>query len=257
MSYPLYRRGTFAVIDGTSHPATYTNGEHYVHFLPVDDSRPSPYPRTGPVPVEMCERVYSVQVYASYRGHGVLVDGVEESGAARIMEAEWDGEWATVNGFVQENKYEYYKTTDLRELRNYYEKQSDLLFTRWRAAHFVRPVEGHPVPLREDWTAGEPAVVGGRPRSGLLETEDGRVAEVTTRAEYHGYPCEISGIRADGSVGLYHLGVDESRAEADGFRRSEGRWAKTVHIYDLARYHEHHADLLFERWRESWERSDA
>jgi hypothetical protein len=250
MSYPLYRRGTFAVIDGAAHRVSYTLGDNYVHFPSQDGTKPTPYPRSGPIPVEMCERVFSVGVYASYRGHGVLVDDVDEAGMARLMEAQWDGEWATVNGFVQENKYEYYKTADLRELRDYYEKQSDLLFLRWRAAHFARPIEGH-LPTG-GWANGELAVVHGRPRSGVLETEGGRVAEVTTRAEYLGYPCEVAGITADGSVGLYYLGPDDGRAEADGFHQTDdGRWAKTVHIYDLARYHEHHVDLLFAPWCES------
>lgn len=247
MSYPLYRRGTFAVLDGASYPVTYAYGDNYVHFR--DNGKPTPYPRSAPTPVEMCERVFSVQVYARYRGHGVLVDAVDESGMARIMEAEWDGEWATVNGFLQENKYEYYRTADLRDLRDYYEKQTDLLFPRWRAAHFARPIEGHAV--TGGWANGEPAIVQGRPRSGILENEDGRVAKVTTRAEYLGHPCEVMGISGDGAVGLRFLGGDSERAEADGFARRDGHWAKTVHIYDLARYHEHHADLLFDRWRES------
>ncbi|HJQ45119.1 MAG TPA: hypothetical protein VJ870_02190 [Amycolatopsis sp.] len=248
MSYPLYRRGMFAVLDGASHAVTYAYGDNYVHMR--DNGKPTPYPRSGPIPVEMCERVFSVQVYARYRGHGVLVDAVDESGMARVMEAEWDGEWATANGFLQENKYEYYKSADVRDLREYYEKQTDLLFPRWRAAHFARPLEG--LPLRGGWANGTPAVVHGRPRSGILETEDGRVAQVTTRAEYLGHPCELAGISSNGSVGLYYLGTDEDRAEADEFARTDdGRWAKTVHVYDLARYHEHHADLLFDHWRES------
>jgi len=247
MSYPLYRRGTFAVLDGTSHPVSYAYGDNYVHFR--DNGKPTPYPRSVPTPVEMCERVFSVQVYARYRGHGVLVDDVDEAGMARLMEAEWDGEWATINGFVQENKYEYYKTADLRDLRDYYEKQTDLLFPRWRAAHFARPIEGHE--LTGGWANGEPAVVHGRPRSGILENEDGRVAKVTTRAEYLGHPCEVKGISADGSVGLRFLGTDADRAEADGFTMTDGHWTKTVHIYDVARYHEHHEDLLFDSWRES------
>ncbi|TVT33363.1 hypothetical protein FNH05_27175 [Amycolatopsis rhizosphaerae] len=251
MSYPLYRRGTFAVIDGVSYPVSYANGDNYVRFADGDENRPTPYPRDSPVPVDLCERVFSVQVYASYRGHSVLVDGVDELGGARVMDAEWDGEWATINGFVQENRYEYYKHIDLRDLRDYYEKQSDLLFTRWRAAHFARPIDGHP--FRGGWANGESAVVGGRPRSGILEIEDGRVTEVTTRAEYRGFPCEIAGISPDGSVGLYYVGVDQERAEADGFRPRDGRPAKTVHVYDLARYHEHHLDLQFERWRQSRE----
>src|SRR5437660_9638164 len=103
MTYPLYRRGTFAVMNGVSHPVSYPAGADYVRFS------------TGePTPVEECERVFSVQVYGAYRGHGVLVEDVDSDGMARIMEAEWDGEWATENGFVHENAYEYYKTVNLR-----------------------------------------------------------------------------------------------------------------------------------------------
>ncbi|TNC27437.1 hypothetical protein [Amycolatopsis alkalitolerans] len=239
MSYPLYRRGTFAVIDGKSCPVSYKVGENYVQLASGDS--------TEPIPVDMCARVVSVQVYATYRGHGVLVDDMDEAGTARVMEAEWDGEWATVNGFLHENKYEYFKTVDVTDLRDYYEKQVDLLFGRWRSVHFSRPIEGHP--LGGGWANGRPAIIDGRPRSGLLETEDGRPVEVTTRAEYFGHPCEIAGITADGAVGLYYLGKDSERAEADGFEPDEnGRWARAVHIYDLARYQEHHADLYFDTW---------
>ncbi|WP_236790112.1 hypothetical protein [Amycolatopsis sp. GM8] len=241
MSYPSYRHGVFAVFDGKARPVSYAVGEKFAHL------------RSGePVPVEKCDRIVSIQVYATYRGHVVLVDDMDETGNARLMEAEWDGEWATANGFVHENKYEYFKTVDLRDLRDYYEKQVDLLFLRWRAAHFARPVDG--MPLAGGWANGVPAIVDGRPRSGVLQTEDGRTVEVTTRAEYFGHPCEIAGISANGSVGLYYLGTDHGRAEADGFTPDEtGRWAKTVHIYDLARYQEHQADLDFEKWRLSRE----
>lgn len=237
MNYPLYRRGTFAVLNGGSYPVAYTTGADYVHFT------------GGPTkPVDLCERVFSVQVYATYRDHTVLVDGLDESGMARVMEAQWDGDWATENGFVHENAYEYFKTVELRTLRDYYEKQSDLLFTRWRSTHFARPIGGHP--LREEWTGV--SMVGGRPRSDVVTGEDGRVAAVTTRAEYLGHPCEVAGIAADGSVRVHALSLDESRTEANGFVVDEhGRWTKTVHVYDLARYHEHHVDLLFDQWRES------
>lgn len=242
MSYPLYRRGTFAVLDGVSYPVSYPAGEQHVY---LSDGEPAP--------VEICERLFSVQVYATYREHIVLVDDVDTIGTARIMEAEWDGEWATENGFVHENGYEYFKTVELRDLRNYYEKQTDLLFTRWRETHFARPVVGYPA--GGGWINGEPGTIGGRPRAGVLAGEDGRVAAVTTRAEYLGYPCEIAGISRDGSVGIYSLSPDEARAEANGFTLGEnGRWGKTVHIYDLARYHEHHADLVFDQWRESTSR---
>ncbi|MTD59540.1 hypothetical protein [Amycolatopsis pithecellobii] len=244
MSYPRYRRGVFAVIDGQSRPVSYTVGENYV-YPPSGD-------RTEPIPVDMCERVVSIQVYATYRGHGVLVDDMDENGNALVMEAEWDHEWATANGFLHENKYEYFKTVEVTELRDYYEKQLDLLFLRWRSAHFSRPLEG--LPLTGGWANGSPQIIDGRPRSGVLETEDGRTVEVTTRAEYFGHPCEIAGISADGSVGLYYLGDDHDRAAADGFEPGEdARWARTVHIYDLARYQEHHADLDFEKWRSTRE----
>ena len=243
MRYPRYRHGTFAVLDGVSHPVSYSVGDTRVHLLAA---------RNQPVPVQLCESVISVQVYATYRGHGVLVDDMDETGRARIMEAEWDEEWATVNGFVHENRYEYFKTVDVLDLRDYYEKQTDLLFLRWRAAHFARPVHGQP--LTGGWANGTPAVVQGRPRAGVVRIEDGRTTEVTTRAEYLGYPCEVAGISADGSVGLYYLGHDTARAEADGFELTvDFRWAKTVHIYDLARYQEHHADLYFEEWRSARE----
>lgn len=235
MSYPLYRRGTFAVLGGSSYPVSYVAGDDYARFSDGE-----------PIAVDGCERLFSVQVYATYRGHMVLVDDVGVTGSARVMDAEWDGTWAIENGFVQENAYEYFKTIDLRDLHNYYEKQTDLLFIRWRDAHFARTA-GQAEPAEH----GTPGVFDGRPRSGVLSTEDGRIAAVTTRAEYLGYPCEIGGIFVSGATRIYSLVADEARAEADGFALGDnGRWAKTVHIYDLARYHEHHTDLLFDQWRQ-------
>lgn len=235
MSYPLYRRGTFAVLGASSYPVSYAAGDDYALFSDGE-----------PVAVDGCERLFSVQVYGTYRGHTVLVDDVGLSGSARVMDAEWDGAWAIENGFVQERAYEYFKTIDLCDLRDYYEKQNDLLFIRWRDARFARPAGGG-----KPRECGTPGVFDGRPRSGVLSTEDGRMAAVTTRAEYLGYPCEIAGISAVGATRIYSLVADEARAEADGFVFGDnGRWAKTVHIYDLARYHEHHTDLLFDQWRQ-------
>src|SRR6266480_2314661 len=116
MSYPWFRRGTFAVVEGLSYPVSYSVGDPWVR-LPES---------AEPVSVELCEQIVSVQVYATYRGHSVLVDDVDEDGNALVMEAEWDELWATVNGFVHENRFEYFKTVDLRELRDYHEKQTDL-----------------------------------------------------------------------------------------------------------------------------------
>lgn len=222
MNYPWYRRGTFAVVDGLSYPVSYTVGDPWVR-LPE---------RTEPVSVELCEQIVSVQVYATYREHGVLVDDIDEEGNAYVMEAESDELWATGNGFVHENRYEYFKTVDVRELRDYHEKQTDLLFLLWR-----------------DRPAGS-----GRPRSGTVRLEDGRRTEVTTRAEYLGHPCEVASISPSGLVAVYYLGADDARAEGDGFvLTADFRWAKTVDIRDLARYQEHHRDLDFETWRTTTE----
>jgi hypothetical protein len=76
-----------------------------------------------------------------------------------------------------------------------------------------------------------------------------RLANVTTRAEYQGARCQVVSIAPNGDVGLYYLGDDKSDAKAKGFVQVDpGTWAKTVNIYDLYSFHEHHADLLYERW---------
>jgi hypothetical protein len=76
-----------------------------------------------------------------------------------------------------------------------------------------------------------------------------RLADVTTRADYLGHRCQVVSIAPNGDVGLYFLGDDKSAARKDGFVQVDpGTWAKTVNIYDLQNFHEHHADLLYERW---------
>jgi hypothetical protein len=76
-----------------------------------------------------------------------------------------------------------------------------------------------------------------------------RLADVTTRADYLGHRCQVLSIAPNGDVGLYFLGDDKAAARRDGFVQVDpGTWAKTVNIYDLHSFHEHHADLLYERW---------
>lgn len=76
-----------------------------------------------------------------------------------------------------------------------------------------------------------------------------RLADVTTRASYLGHRCQVLSIAPGGDVGLYFVDDDKSAAARDGFVQIDpGTWAKTVNIYDLHSFHEHHADLLFERW---------
>jgi hypothetical protein len=76
-----------------------------------------------------------------------------------------------------------------------------------------------------------------------------RLDEVTTWAKYLGYECQVVAIEDDGSVGLYYLGPDKSKAIRDGFVQIEGGvLAKTVNVYDLASLWEQHTDLLFSQW---------
>ncbi|WP_020668855.1 hypothetical protein [Amycolatopsis nigrescens] len=280
------------------HDATYNGGDAFVSLNSWQKDNPDPElyqwdeessQWLGQVPVDRCERVYSVHVYAKYRGHSVLVDKVNDAGMATTLYAEWDGAWATENGFLQESKYEYYKTVPVTELLDYYEKQDDLLFTRWREENF-----GESAPAG----AQPPGWAGERPRSGRLATVRGaeyrmlcralggritlgsraplnpdpelfswheargswaatipldactRMVEVTTRAEYVGYPCEVLDISPDGSVELRYLGEDLSKAAVDGFADAgDGKWTKTAHVFDLARYHERHVELAAPEWK--------
>lgn len=76
-----------------------------------------------------------------------------------------------------------------------------------------------------------------------------RLADVTSRVDYLGHRCQVVSIAPNGDTGLYFLGDDKSAAARDGFIQVDpGTWAKTVNVYDLHAYHEHHADLLYERW---------
>jgi hypothetical protein len=76
-----------------------------------------------------------------------------------------------------------------------------------------------------------------------------RLAQVTTRAGYQGHECQVISIAPSGEVGVYFLGDDRSAARRDGFIQVDpGTWAKTVNIYELYSFREHHIDLLYERW---------
>lgn len=298
MTYPAYRRGTFALLDGVLHEASYGPGAELVRLNSRQAGNPDPAlydwddaeaQWLATVPADRCSRVFSVDVYASYRGHSVLVGTISDTGSAHIMYAEWDGLWATGNGFIQENKYEYYKTVPVTELRDYYEKQGDLLFARWRDETFAGTGQRKP----------RPVAVQERPRTGLLATlseveyqadaypheghivlsaagkrnpdqdqftwdsgrqrwsarvpvsECTRLAEVTTRAEYRGRPCQVRSIAADGTVVLEHLAKEAKAAEDEFEPDADGVWTKSVHVFDIARYHEHHVDLLFDEWSRS------
>lgn len=86
----------------------------------------------------------------------------------------------------------------------------------------------------------------GRWRAEVLVEQCDRLDEVTTRALYRGYECQVVAIEQDGSVGLYYLGPDKAKAARDGFVQTEpGVWARTVNIHEVARLWEHHTDLLF------------
>ncbi|WP_158888545.1 hypothetical protein [Amycolatopsis anabasis] len=289
MRYPAFRRGTFALVGGVLHEASYTGGDT-VHLNSPQAENPDPelfswndeYAQwCGRIAADRCVRVYSVDVYAQYRGHSVLIENIGDTGLAGVRYAEWDPAWATGNGFIQQNRYEFRKKIPITELSGYYERQRDLLFDRWVERRFARR---SPAPAPDD-----------RPRSGILATVSGaeyparypvggrivlsvsgadnpdpalfsqgpdsrmwtaevpvgrcaRLAEVTTRAEYRGHPCQVDEIDSDGTVSLLHLGKAEKAAE-DGFTHgADGRWTKSVPVFDLARYHEHHVDLLFDDW---------
>jgi hypothetical protein len=86
----------------------------------------------------------------------------------------------------------------------------------------------------------------GQWRAEVLVEQCDRLDEVTTKAQYRGYECQVVAIEQDGSVGLYYLGPDKAKAARDGFVQTEpGVWARTVNVHEVARLWEHHTDLLF------------
>jgi hypothetical protein len=86
-------------------------------------------------------------------------------------------------------------------------------------------------------------------RAEVFTSECERLDEVVSHAKYAGHDCRVVDIADDGSVGLYCLGPNKSKAEQDGFVQIDpGTWAKTVNIYELFTYWEYHKDLLFPEW---------
>lgn len=94
---------------------------------------------TARVDAADCERIYTVHTYARYQGHRVLLNAVDEHGMASIEYADWNGAWATENGFETVDKYQHVKNVPAGELADVYEKQNDDLFRSWRAATFPAP----------------------------------------------------------------------------------------------------------------------
>jgi|SRR5215217_1705723 len=292
-----YRLGTFALIDRVAHQASYANGRETVvlHSWQSDNPDPGLYrwderhsQWRAEIPVDRCERVYSVHIYGKYRDQRVLVEKVSAVGSAVIIYAGWDGAWATENAFLSQNSHEYYKTVPLSQVKETYEKHDDLLFSRWRSRTFSdltkssavvgatvnsalntvsRPRSGQLASLAGleyqvlGRALGERLMIGStekdnpdsrifawHPQRGLwtamVPVQDfERVVEVTTRAEYVGYPCEVASISPDGMVELYFLGEDPARAAEAGFTEVGNKWINTVSIFDIARYHEFHQEL--------------
>ncbi|SDZ40658.1 hypothetical protein SAMN05421504_11562 [Amycolatopsis xylanica] len=148
---PLHRRGTYAVIDGVIYEASYPLGRRtvYLNYWGAENPNPALYQWdeearhwVGEVPVNRCTAVFEVNPTAKYRGHRVYVETFSDSGLARAKYGDRNGAWATANGFIEENKYEFFKNIPVGELQDYAEDRRDLLFPAWRTANFAEPAGG-------------------------------------------------------------------------------------------------------------------
>ncbi|MGQ0838435.1 hypothetical protein [Actinokineospora sp.] len=135
MRYTGPRTGQFAVIDGVTHPCTYSPTEDRV----VLKSRQAENPDgalfgwhdryqgwVADLPGERCDRVYAARSYARWQGHRVAIDAVAE--AATVTYADDNGAWAAEHGFTQVDKYTYQRDVPAAELHDVHEEQRDLRF---------------------------------------------------------------------------------------------------------------------------------
>jgi hypothetical protein len=184
---PQFRLGTFALVDRVVHQASYAPGREFVIVRSWQRDNPDPEVYDwdehqgqwrAELPVDRCERVYSVHVYAKYREQRVRVEKVNTMGTtmgtAVVMYAGWDGLWATENGFLSQNRHEYHKTVPLSQLKDVYEKHDDLLFSRWRVKTFSGPVWPEQTAMAAKQTD--------RPRSGQFATLEDKEYQVLGRA---------------------------------------------------------------------------
>lgn len=156
MTYPGFRPGgQYARMNGREYRAAYDSNYDADSIVIIQRTPENPDPSryewvdyhrgwVGEYPLSACDRVFSVYTYARYSGHRCEVLSFNDDGTAEIQYADWNGAWATASGFVQRNKYEYFKTVPVRELHDYHEKQRDLLFEQWRDSTFPKPEEAQP-----------------------------------------------------------------------------------------------------------------
>jgi hypothetical protein len=154
MTYPPFRSGQFARANGREHEVDYERDSDSVFIIDKSPENPDPsryewvdYYRgwVGEFPLSGFDRVFAVHTYARYSGYRCEVMSFGDDGTAEIRYADWNGAWATTaGGFVERNKYEFFKTVPVGELHDYHEEQRDLLFGKWRESTFPRPPEATP-----------------------------------------------------------------------------------------------------------------
>ena len=151
MTYPGFRSGEFAVVNGRERSCSYIFQTATVSFFTRAPENPDPaiytwYERgqgwLAELPASQFDRVFAVDTLATYRGYRCRVMNLFEDGTAEILYDDWNGAWAgTAGGFEQREKYEYYKIVPMSELYDYHEEQRDLVFDSWREQNFPRPAE--------------------------------------------------------------------------------------------------------------------
>jgi hypothetical protein len=151
MTYPGFRSGTFAVVNGRERSCSYIFQTKTVTFFTRAAENPDPaiytwYDRgkgwLAELPASQFDRVYAVSTFVSYYGYRCEVVEFKDDGTAELRYSDWNGAWAGMQGgFEQREKYEFYKVVPVSELYDYHEEQRDLVFDDWREQNFARPAE--------------------------------------------------------------------------------------------------------------------
>jgi hypothetical protein len=222
MRYVGVRAGVFAVLNGRECEGRPVREDGTVLVMCTADENPDPSrlewnERMGQWRARLLttelDRLYQAVVYARYEGRPVNITQIDAAGSATVYSTE------SQSGFTQIDRGVWAREAPVWDLRDVHEVQIDLLFGRWRQANFVKP-------KTKIHTAVEDGMMGGRPRTGLFATVNGREC----RAEFDPQSRHLVTLVSDG-----RQNPDPALFQRD---RQSGGWRAQVRVEQCERLDE-------------------